>query len=581
MFPGEDPKKISILRWLGISKKDAENINIDLQKETGKMMKNIPKVFKIAGGLLSDLKGVFVSFAEGIVAFIAKPFLDTYNNALPGVKTLFLSLGFNPVKAGAAISNRDVDKKEVTIPHLKALGDLAIKKYGGIVFKRKDEDSGEVEEDLYIGGQTLGGTIAMIRRIKQSLVKESMAYRFLESVNPQIEYIADQDNFTAINPMFHERIALLYDLLASAVQYDSLIPSEFLKKHKGQDYFDHMRYALENKSIDENMQNQMSSIDVSNSLKILNKINTKKFSLANTTLADRIEEYSSPKESIKKSIDKIQKSYFAPINPVMLKNWIQEWRRVYGKNKNQDTTTQSVNVSLNNQQQSQKSNSNVVEAKDLFLKSNDIKIIANNQVFKLDKEDTVIAFKEGGYFTSLIKNVINFKSKVFQTKYKNIFSKTFESIFQNNFSYLKKLKDFFDQENNREMVSIKTLENNYITDFLSNLESKISSIVSSFVYLTEKEIKFIKTDSEEHNNLLTEKIALSIHNFYDAKEGNNNVEVKSTNEVFARHKVTEEDTNVNEASGEDILEIINMFTELSDLYNKKDVKINDVEIAYN
>tara|TARA_Y100000592_G_scaffold186_1_gene265 strand:+ start:20397 stop:24698 length:4302 start_codon:yes stop_codon:yes gene_type:complete len=584
MFPGEDPKKISILRWLGISKKDAENINNDLQLESGKMIKNIPKVFKIAGSLLSDLKDIFVSFAEGIVAFIAEPFLETYNRALPGVKTLFLSLGFNPVKAGAAITSRSVDKKEATVTHLKALGDLAIKKYGGIVFKRKDEDSGKEEEDLYIGGQTLGGTLTMLKRVKQSLVKESMAYRFLENVNPQIEYIANQDNFTSMKPMFHQRLALLYDLLASAIQYDSLIPSEFLKKHKGQDYFEHLLFSLENKYKDPNMVNQITSIDISNSLNALNKQNEEKFGLnKNKILLDKIAEYSDPEKSIKESISKIQTRYFSPINQVAISNWIQEWRRVYGnnKNQNQNTTTQNVNVSLNNQQKRQESNSNVVEAKDLFLKSNNIKIIANNQVFKLDKEDTVIAFKEGGYFTSLIKNVIDFKSSIFQTKYKNIFSKTFGNIFQNNLSYLKKLKDFFIQENNREMIFVNPLENNYITNFLSNLESKISSIVSSFTCLIEKEIKFIKTDSEEYNNLLTEKITLSILDFYDTKEDNNNVEVKSTNEVFARHKVTEEDTNMNEASGEDILEIINMFTELSDLYNKKDVKINDVEIAYN
>ena len=299
-------------------------------------------------------------------------------------------------------------------------------------------------------------------------------------------------------------------------------------------------------------------------------------------MLQKLEKYDDPEESIKNSIDSIQKVRPSSINPTIILNWIKEWKRVYG-NKNQSSdSSKSPTIKVQNLGDNKtKSPLPEIEAKDLFLKSNNIKIIANNQVFKLDKEDTVIAFKEGGYFTSLIKNVIDFKSNIFQTKYRNIFSKTFGNIFENNSSYLKKLKDFFNQENNREMVVIKPLENNYITSFLSNLEYKISSIVSSFTYLTEKEIKFIKTDSEEYNNLLTEKITLSILDFYDAKEDNSNVEVKSTNEVFARHKVTEEDTNINEASGEDILEIINMFTELSDLYNKKDVKINDVEIAYN
>lgn len=356
---GVNPKNYSVKDEMGLSDKDINDLKDDLSTETLNLVSQLPTMMSMAGTLIADLLEVFGQFAGGVLGIIGDMSYQYYEDSNLATKRLMKQMGYNPERALAAkkgLGSEDVRKSSAFSQLMK-----------GII---KNTETGELEEGY------VGVFIKYINDLKHMYDKETPAYKFLnnELVSEYIDTLGDRSKFKfeIIGGFFddednEERSQALIELADMAASLNNILPEEVILAYKdvkdkpewykddlkaANDYLNNTINYLRDGGIDASSVKSNFSNDEEDVAGILNAL-----SLKDQSHAKVISEY------IKRNEIKYDKGKYLPVIP---------------------------------------KNTNAKKVKDVKYFGRDAILYTPAGIFILDKEDTILAAKKGGFLNSVL-----------------------------------------------------------------------------------------------------------------------------------------------------------------------------------
>ena len=416
-------KDVTLLDLLGINTSDVTELENDLAKESSRFVDNLPSMMSIAGSLFGDLTDLFKTFAFSVVGLIGGFTLKYYNSVSDAERAFMVTAGFNPMKAIQA----------------KLRGKKAGEYKKGDMLKSivSSTNAGGMEGDLGI----IAATADLINNYKKSLNKKSMVYQFLDNKNikNQVDFLfggfnsalaelADPDK-ERVN---RSRIQGLYHIIETAKKLDMYIPNSLYDIAEGKDNKyakraqDFIREATENENYNKvlneainvipsgsiNFYRAMSDIDEHSDEQKRYIENINKYEKRNKNITNLFTEKSSKfgKYGYKSDESKVKKikSLLSARNNKNQKQVFKKQKRgvidsLVGAYRDSESESDFLDVLLNPSSIPFLIGGSALSffADDFYAKEKNMKILIGNQIVNLNDEDTIVAFKSGGYFDKL------------------------------------------------------------------------------------------------------------------------------------------------------------------------------------
>ena len=457
-------ENFTVYDYMGIKKKDMDNLVDELSGETTSLVSRLPTMFSMASGLIADLGSIFVTFGEGFAKGIAGTVFDFVTSFHPLIQgSLFVPLGMDPTKLA------------------KATGDSLI---GDKVPETRDDflqAALQIEDAGFAFGRqgAFGSYLALYENYKNSLKKGSKALEFLDmtEIRQIIETLSDHSNYDS-----------KLNLLDDAEEY---VRSSAL-----------MSILVESKKIEQ--------------LERSNKLNSDQINISKSDITKKIGD-ASP--------EKLEKS-FKDTNISDIKNTILFYVRELSqfglvggllKDFNFDNKTAEIR-SLGELEQQFFSNSETVQDAE-WVNGKGIFIHTPQGIFKLDDNDSLYATKEGGYwnkiFLKISRNFGNFVShieeKVFEYE-KNVAHSFFDLTLNIENTFKKILSNIQNTKNVLSDIKIKAF--NVVNRLSKASYLNILSLQASIERSTYSANQSINTLSKE--SLEAKSIIHEINNLYES-----------------------------------------------------------------
>jgi hypothetical protein len=221
---GIDPKKFTILDYMGVKREDMDSLVDELSGETTSLVSRLPTMFSMASSLIADLGSIFVEFGKGFGTAIASEVFDyvsSFNSIVQ--EMIFVPMGLDPEKLSKA---KSASLLKDVVPSSK---------------EDFDEIVNEGFKKGYIGYQgVFGNYLSLYENYKKSLDKNSPELKFLNSkqVKKVIKTLSDTSNYeSSLNPLddaeVYVRSSAIMSILLEAKKIKNANPinkNEQLKK---------------------------------------------------------------------------------------------------------------------------------------------------------------------------------------------------------------------------------------------------------------------------------------------------------------------------------------------------------------
>jgi len=419
----KNPKDVTILDFLGVKEPDVEQISKGVGKESGRFIKNLPTFMSIVGSFMGDILELFGSFAKGIAGFAGNAIYQVYSKSSNFVKIAMINMGFNPQKAGQSKMSKELKGGELKKGFFEA--ERSLEK----VFTYIDEKTGETRRTT----DYLGGYVSLIKDYKNSVSEKSFAKKFLEqtSVKKTMEYLITERKHTggALNMIggsilddqdLYEREKGLLHIIYSSKAMEALMPDSVINMlESSENKIDHvlLKYLTKEggsgpiktryKKILSHFNNNVGTVGM-----------TSGYSDSESNIMDyklkinNVENISNNiGGSLKKIINKIQSSY---ANTGMSKDALDKMNEkdIYEKFIKPLNVRNSIKDAYKGKKfyytaSQMEENKNSASADDFYAKQKGMKILIGDKTINLHDEDTIVAFKSGGYFDKMFSMASN------------------------------------------------------------------------------------------------------------------------------------------------------------------------------
>ena len=406
-------KDVTLLDYLGINVSDVTEIEQGLAEESKRFVEGLPSLMSMAGHLLGDLTQMFSLFASSIIGLIGDFSLSFYEKSDAGTRFAMRFHGFNPVEASrASASTRMKIKKS------DSFNDIMNKYNKNIVNK---SSSNTVKS---------GSLITLFSEFKKRYHPDSYAYKFLNSgaaksvIEKSFNEYSEEGNTAnqAYERMSYQDLSFkVHRILAYSKEIDSLLPSSFFEKIDSSNIKN--KKSLKDDIIKKSRSNKMNHLLNS----AFNNIQSGNFGLYAYNLKDN-DEFNSIIDNLRNyiintnsnvGIDSLLDGYSTKNNNQIEKeldyifdNLFRDYKfNSYGKldyidkkDDNASSYAKKNKVSSYTDDFKKKIEAiEEIEANDFYAKQKNMKVLIGNKIISLDNEDTLVAFKSGGYFDNLFK----------------------------------------------------------------------------------------------------------------------------------------------------------------------------------
>ena len=406
-FPDiKDPKKATLLDLMGITRSNYDELGNELSQESSRFVERLPSLMSIAGKLMGDLLGIFGTFAASVIGLVGGFTMAYYEKASHVERGIMRKAGFSPIAATRAKSkSQKLLKSSQTIFEMQKVIDKKLKK----------------DNEKEIGFYSLAGDyLNFYDTIKNKYHKESEAYKFLNSklVSSVIENVKISES-----DFFHSNAEGQMQKLTYVINRIALFGQEINQAFPSE-VFGLIESKSSNSESDKKMYldliKQQKSSNSGNIVDYANSIVKSKYfggHASNLTSTDFIEEISTlitrqdllsdaSKES--QLIQNLQESY----NDINVKSTLKRNLNYLSTYKNNKQINELVIDEYIRRFESVENKSALENplmsgsrgyrgAFDFYAKEKGMKVLIGDKIFNLHDEDSIIAFKSGGYFEKL------------------------------------------------------------------------------------------------------------------------------------------------------------------------------------